>query len=343
DMVAGMEAKHADLVLEGGGVKGIALAGAVARLAAAGYSFPRVAGTSAGAITGAGVAAIEAAGESLDQIGRLAHEVDYARFADRGGIAGTIAGHIGPLSALVDVASLFAENGIYEGDYLHDWMLRTLDRFGVRTFGDLKLPPDEGTDLPESHRYRLVVTASDLSRQRFVQLPWDYPDYGLDPDEQVVADAVRMSASIPFVFEPVTLRGAGSGTSTMVDGGVYSTYPITMFDRTDERPPRWPTFGVKLSARPSAQPKPSEIHGPVDLALAIVDAMYGALDEAHLAERCTLVRSIFVDTSEVSPTDFGLSKETQERLYDSGREAAGKFLESWDFEEYIRACRGGPR
>jgi NTE family protein len=38
--------RGADLVLEGGGVKGIALAGAVLRLSEAGYVFPRIAGTS---------------------------------------------------------------------------------------------------------------------------------------------------------------------------------------------------------------------------------------------------------------------------------------------------------
>jgi NTE family protein len=41
-------ADQADLVLEGGGVKGLGLVGAVGRLLRQGYSFPRVAGTSAG-------------------------------------------------------------------------------------------------------------------------------------------------------------------------------------------------------------------------------------------------------------------------------------------------------
>ncbi len=43
----------ADVVLEGGGVKGIALVGALSVLMDAGYTFPRIAGTSAGAIVGA--------------------------------------------------------------------------------------------------------------------------------------------------------------------------------------------------------------------------------------------------------------------------------------------------
>ena len=53
DPITGQARLAADLVLEGGGVKGIALAGAVLVLDKAGYMFPRVAGTSAGAIAAA--------------------------------------------------------------------------------------------------------------------------------------------------------------------------------------------------------------------------------------------------------------------------------------------------
>lgn len=42
---------HADLVLEGGGVKGIGLVGAYTTLAEAGFQIHRVAGTSAGAMS----------------------------------------------------------------------------------------------------------------------------------------------------------------------------------------------------------------------------------------------------------------------------------------------------
>ena len=51
-----------DLVLEGGGVKGIALAGAALPIAKAGYRFARIAGTSAGAMAGAVLAALQRAG-----------------------------------------------------------------------------------------------------------------------------------------------------------------------------------------------------------------------------------------------------------------------------------------
>lgn len=326
----------ADLVLEGGGVKGIGLVGAVSRLAEEGYRFARVAGTSAGAIVGAFVAALEAAGEPLRRLVDIESAVDYEKFTDRG----VIGRYAGPLRPFVDAANLFFENGVYEGDYMRDWLRTTLAGLGVRTFGDLRLPEDAAGDLPPSHRYRLVVTASDVSRQRFLRLPWDYPDYGLDPDEQLVADAVRMSASIPFFFEPVTLRAARDGGSTVVDGALFSSYPIEIFDRADAAPPRWPTLGVRLSAPPDARVSSEPVTGPVSLAIALVESMYGAWDAIRIEDPCNMKRTIFVDTSGVSGMNFDLSEEQQRRLFEAGREGVAKFLRTWDFGEYLRTCRG---
>ena len=56
--------KLCDAVFMGGGVRGIALAGAVKGFNAAGYEFRRVAGTSAGAI----IAALIAAGYKGDEL-----------------------------------------------------------------------------------------------------------------------------------------------------------------------------------------------------------------------------------------------------------------------------------
>ena len=71
-------------------------------------------------------------------------------------------------------------------------------------------------------------------------------------DDQLVADAVRASMSIPFFYEPLRFRRRDADgkqvVSVMVDGGMLSNFPIDVFDRTDGKPPRWPTFGIKLSA-----------------------------------------------------------------------------------------------
>ena len=63
-------------MLEGGGVKGIGLVGAISVLEAAGYRFERVAGTSAGSIVGALVAAGMTSAEMYDVMTTL----DYRKF-----------------------------------------------------------------------------------------------------------------------------------------------------------------------------------------------------------------------------------------------------------------------
>ncbi len=329
-------ALRADLVCEGGGVKGIGLTGAMVRMHEAGYSFPRIAGTSAGAIVGAVVASLQVAGEPIDRAADVARSVDYRRFRD----SGRVGRLLGPLGFLADTASLLVESGLYEGRYLRDWLSGVLADLGVRRFGDLR-EDDPGSALPPERAYRLVVTASDLSRQRLVRLPWDYPEYGLRPDDAFVADAVRASASIPYLFEPVHLRAA-SGTSTLVDGGLLSNYPLGIFDRDDGLPARWPTLGIRLTSK-LGEPRSSEpVRGPVSLALAIVQATIEASQAQHVDDDCDVDRSVFVDTSQVSGIDFTITAAQQEQLYEAGRAAAAAFLSTWSYDDWRAECAAGP-
>jgi NTE family protein len=343
-----------DLVLEGGGVKGIALVGAVSALVEAGYRFPRIAGTSAGAIVGAVLAALQKRGEPVSRLDDIARTLDYAKFRDRG-FPGR---YLGPLGFVADGLSLLFEGGAYEGAYLEDWLAGVLGDLGVKTFGDLRAE-DRGDDGLVHHRYALVVTASDVSRKRLAQLPWDYEEYGLDPDEQRVVDAVRASSSIPYLFEPVELRGP-RGTSTLVDGGLISNYPIGIFDRMDENPPRWPTIGVRMDAlglggADSDQGEAGEaddpdavaagrvrpVRGPVAMGLALVETSIEACQAEHVVDPCNIARSIHVDAS-VSAVDFSLSEADQDRLLAAGREAAQRFLAGWDYPDWLAVCRGVP-
>src|SRR5439155_22563796 len=99
----------ADLVLEGGGVKGIGLVGAISILEERGYAFHRVAGTSAGAIVGA----LLASGMDAASLQALMREVDYTKFQDP-----SFLDHIRPIG---EVFTLFLEKGIFKGDYLKQW------------------------------------------------------------------------------------------------------------------------------------------------------------------------------------------------------------------------------
>ena len=320
---------NADLVLEGGGMKGVGLVGAVRRLMLDGYTFPRVAGTSAGAV----VAAFVAAGVSADEVGELMNELDYSRVPDRAAPG---------IPLLSEGVSLLTKRGAYTGDYIHGFVRDELEKRGVTTFADLKRPdPEADRNLEPFQRYKLVVTATDVTHGRLLRLPWDYHVLGLDPDEQLVADAVRASISIPLYFEPVSIKG-----TTLVDGGVLSNFPVEIFDRTDGADPRWPTFGVKV-----IPDLPSGNSGlfpgialpalpPVHLLEQVVTTAIVGNDQTYLERPCVRRRAIEVDTSGVGVVDFDAPKEKRDRLVANGDAAAKRFLETWDWGAFKRDCRG---
>ena len=72
-----------DLVLEGGGVKGIGLVGAVEALMEGGYTFYRVAGTSAGAIVAALLAALtQSPDHDVKELTDIMNRVQYKNFKE---------------------------------------------------------------------------------------------------------------------------------------------------------------------------------------------------------------------------------------------------------------------
>ena len=324
----------ADLVLEGGGMKGIGLGGAATALMRAGYAFPRVAGTSAGAI----VAAFLAAGIGERGLVEAMARLRYDRVPDRG---------LPKIPILSEGLSLLHSAGAYRGDYIRGFVRDELERLGVRTFGDLRRS-DGGEDasLPPERRHRLVVTATDITHGRLLRLPWDYGLLGLDPDEQLVADAVRASISIPLYFEPVTVRHGDTGEpATLVDGGVLSNYPIEIFDRTDSSAPRWPTLGVKVV--PSLPAGAAELFPgvalpalpPVKLLEQVVATAIVGHDQTYLERPCVRRRTIFVDTSSVGIVEFDASDGQRATAIANGKAAAERFLQTWDWDVFQGECR----
>ena len=321
---------NVDVVLEGGGVKGIALVGALRELCAE-HVVQRVAGTSAGAI----VAALLAAGYSVTELEREMRSLDFAAFRDGP------ARHFGKVGAALAV---LLHNGVYKGDALHTWIEERLAEKGVTTFAQLRR--QETGDDTGTPPYKLAVVVSDISRGRELRLPEDYQTLcGIDPDSARVADAVRASASIPFYFRPVKFRAGpeqGSQRLVFVDGGLLSNFPIDLFDRSDGRPPRWPTIGIKLSMRRTLRQQWRPARNPVELARRLVATMSSAHDQLHVDQNCVQERTIFVDTTGVRSTDFGIAPEQTETLYTSGRTAAQQFLATWDFEQWLKRCRPSP-
>ncbi len=332
--------KKADLVFQGGGVLGIGLVGAYSVLNEQGFNPQNVAGTSAGSI----VASLIVAGYSGDQIRDIIFNQDFAEFTD------PITPFLGDSWPGI-VGAVLSKHGVYKGERLKARMEELLSQSPnrIQTFDDVIVDPNE----PDPrYRYRLHVIASDVTGRQILRLPIDAESkLGIKPGELRIADAVRMSLSIPIFFKPVRriFPGDANREHIVVDGGMLSNFPISLFDQpAEDGPPPWPTLGVKfMSGQPSdaiADDKLPPVKGLVSYGRALVETMSQFYDRMHL-DTHSLARTIGVDPAGISSTNFKLTADDKKRLFENGRAAATDFLDhQWTFESYLAAFRmTGPK
>jgi NTE family protein len=331
------ERHRADGVFEGGGVKGIAFAGAIAAAErdAGVEEWVNLAGTSAGSI----VSALLVAGYDAAGLQKILAAARYPRFADCG-FGGPWVGGL--------YSAVFRRRGLAPGAYFKEWLSEQLAASPLAlelgktelTFADVRrrdLPPrselpditDEGY---ERAKYRLHVIASDVTSGRMAILPDDLPRYEdehgkpFDKDSFPIVDAVRMSMSYPFLFAPVTLHQGGR-PYYMVDGGLLSNFPIWMFDSPN---PRRPTWGFRLHGGTSVDealpyrkvPRP---FWEVPLLKAMFSAATEAWDREQL-EHVVSARTVSIPTHQVKTTNFNLSQAEAADLYTWGHTAAHAFF-----------------
>jgi predicted acylesterase/phospholipase RssA len=251
-----------DVVFEGGGAKGVAFAGALEVLYQGGHRLARLVGTSAGAITATLCAAgftpaemLAAAGERLNGKPRFTQFMDVPARASfdaarlersvlvkmlqsvdvpfipeaverRFGRALVSALLANPLYA--QLFSFVECGGFFAGLAFLDWIREklalkgiaaddTLETFHAKTGADLSLVVSDATDM------EMLV----LNHRTAPEVP--------------VAWAVRMSMSIPFVWQEVIWRadwgtylGRNKTGNVIVDGGVLSNFPMRLIATSDE-------------------------------------------------------------------------------------------------------------
>jgi NTE family protein len=332
------ERHRADGVFEGGGVKGIAFAGAIAAAEqdAGVKEWVNLAGTSAGAI----VAALLAVGYDSAGLQRILADAKYPRFADCG-FGGMWGGGL--------VNAVMRLRGMAPGNYFKEWMSEQLAASPLAkeigktelTFADVKrrdLParadvPQVTDEQYERAKYRLHVIGSDVTSGQMLILPDALPNYQdkkgnpFDKDSFPVVDAVRMSMSYPFLFSPVTLYKDGQ-PYYVVDGGLLSNFPIWLFDSPN---PKRPTLGFRLHpGTDAAEGLPHRAIPRPLWAVPLLKAMFSAAMEAwdrQNLSRVTSARTVSIPTHSISTTDFNLSPENAAALYTWGKEAASAFFQ----------------
>ena len=287
-----------NLVFEGGGVKGIAYAGAIKVLdehqLLAGIE--NVAGTSAGAIT----ASFLSLGYSASEITEIINTLNFKNFEDG----------FDPLRVLTTY-------GLYKGDAFLNWMKEKIKAVG--------LPENVTFDYMANKsktKINLRVFATDLYTQNIQEF-----SAALTPDT-LVAEAVRASMSIPIFFKSWQFSNQQPNDHIYVDGGVLLNYPIETFDTKDAISKETLGFYLKnLSGKPTVQPFGHDhlIHYVKSLFDTLLLAQNIDFDEDKEEES----RSVIINDLGISATDFGLTDAQKQALMSEGEKATLAFINKY--------------
>ncbi len=297
-----------DVVLQGGGIKAIGLVGALAELDDRGFTVRRIAGASGGAI----VAGLATVGYSPADLRTVIENEDFPALLDLRWYS-TLPLIGKPLAVLLRM-------GLHPGDRVRQRLVDLLSEKGIRKFGDL-----HRTGGAES----LQIVVSDVTGRRLLLFPRDAALFGIDPDEMEIALALRMSSSIPVVYEPVQLKHVDDGTEhLLVDGGMLSNFPLWVFDRQDDSDV--PVLGLRLADDQPGDsiadqlPVPALARTRLGQLIDYVESLARTMMEAHdrrYLDAGDYGRTIRIPTLGVGTTEFDLPPERIEALYQSGRNA----------------------
>ncbi len=363
-----------DGVFEGGGAKGLAFVGALRFMEQQGMWFRRVAGTSAGAITAAFIAAGYKASDPSrgETIHKIVSQKNFADFKDAPpltdaevrrspfygflrdvlSVAPLVVPPLAPLALLTapeavrmrlfrevvsrnprlgDVSNLLARGGLYVGEAFRTWInQKVFDRLSELTPAN---PPSAWPTLKETTDRTgigLTVIASDIGRRQMIvfndQLTPNVP----------VANAVRMSMSIPFFFKSVTYNGC-----PVVDGGLLSNYPMFLFMDRARSPLRntpadlaRPTIGFVLEEEPQlsgpvASCPPFNPDRPVEFVLdyfqRLANTVMEASDRRDTANLTT--RTVRIDARGFGTTQFDLTEAQKNTLASRGWNATAAYFQ----------------
>lgn len=317
--------KRCSGVFEGGGVRGIGHVGAAWEFERAGFLFVNLAGSSAGAI----VAALLAAGYSSRELREEMKSLNYKKLKGRDFID-----HFGTLGKLCSILLHF---GIYNTDYLEEWVGEMMARKGVHSFRDI-----------EKTGRTLKITASDLTSGHLLILPDDLAELGIAPGSFSVAAAVRMSVSIPIFFEPVRIRTREGNVHLIADGGLISNFPLWVLD-DGSAGQTCPVFGFQFAdhkAEGCACTLCPSRWNLVDYLKAIAAACMDATDYSHALAgdpqrtvRIPTKISLNGSSRTIHAVDFDINEKECDALFENGRRAAAKFLKTWNFADWERKFR----
>ena len=322
---------YKNLVLEGGGVRGLAYAGAFKVLEQKGIllQINKVAGTSAGAIAGVMISV----GYSATEIDSIMRSLPVEKFNDgRGGILGKY-------------RRIRHKFGLYKGQKIELW-LQQLIQFKTGNI-NLTFAQLHQLHLQNNLFKDFYCTGTNLSKQQL-----DIFSYEHTPDMPIALGA-RISGAIPIYFEPVILDNqyqkieaidTSSFKNYYVDGGMLANYPISIFDSSENNinplqsdkvlfNPQ--TLGIKLE-RPaqidslknnSSNIPPFTIRSFRDYMHAFNNLIVETLNAKYPERENEKNRTIYISYGTLRARIRKMKPAEKEMLYNNGVQAATDFLQ----------------
>jgi NTE family protein len=366
DIIDDADHQYVDLVMEGGGVLGIALTGYTYVLEQAGIRFLGIGGTSAGSINALMIAALgKPADAKSEKLVNVLASIPMASFidgdADARDFSQAVLEKAGMIKLLWKAAqvmdNLKEELGLNPGQAFFNWLTSELKATGIQTNADLQnnlaaTPPGlrirDGRPLASEEKCgRLAMVAADITTETKVEFPKMAELYWSDPDHINPACFARASMSIPFFFHPYRVddcpqnkeaweKHAGySGTlptSVMfMDGGIMSNFPINLFHEP-YRVPLAPTFGAKIGidrAQPTVIATPSQLVG------AVFNAARHTLDFDFIMQNPDYRHLVtMINTGTHNWLNFTMGDADKVDLFARGARAAADFLCGFDWPKY---------
>ena len=365
--------QYVDLVMEGGGVLGIALVGYTYALESVNVRFRHVGGTSAGAINALMVAALDTPDKpKSEKVLGILSDLDLFTFVDgdRGArrfIRSVVerSGWFRKLwTGLFILDNVRNDLGLDPGKAFRDWLTARLTDASVESVADLKkrmtcpalyFRNGNTEELPPKDlEGQLKVVAADVTTNTKAVFPEMASLYWRDPPRVNPAHFVRASMSIPLFFHPMRVTDIPQGPSAVerwseyagyrgslprevlfVDGGIVSNFPIDLFHSA--RVPRMPTLGVKLGIDRN---QPVQISRPTQLCSAIFDTARQGADYGFLRRNRDYRHLVaFIQTGDHNWLDFQIDRKGQVDLFARGVQAASRFLMGFDWAAYKEVRR----
>ena len=279
-----------NLVFEGGGVLGMAYAGALVELEKQNIlqGVERVAGTSAGAL----FAMLVSLRYNTGDMKSIIDATDFKSFED----------HHDPFR-------IVTKYGLYKGDYL----LEFIQKLVKDVTGNESITFEE---MAKQGYHELKVFACDLNTTNLQEFSLE------KTPKAIVAECVRASMSIPLFFRAWQFPSGYPNDHIYVDGGTIYNYPISAFDNFDN------TLGFFFDTQ--KEHKFSDLK--YDHVFRYVESVFSAVLKAqkisfrHNQQAVDI--TVFIDTKGVSPTDFKLSADKKEALFESGMSATRSYIEN---------------